>query len=89
MSDEWEYDEYECPKCGAYPTRMMGCPEIGCDDGYIDMHEFDDPMLFDEGDYEMCQTCHGTGWLRWCGKCGYELTLKDIREANGEEQVSS
>jgi hypothetical protein len=78
MSDDWEYDEYECPRCSAYPTRFMRCPELGCDDGYIDMHEFDDPMLFDDGDYEMCQTCKGTGFVRWCGKCGYELTSADL-----------
>lgn len=79
MSDEWEYDEFACPKCGASPTRIMSCPEIGCDDGWIDLYEYDDPMLFDEGDEEMCGTCHGTGRLRWCGECGYELTAKDIR----------
>lgn len=84
MSDEWEYDEYQCPKCGAYPTRFMRCPEIGCDDGLVDMHEYDDPMLFDEGDYERCQSCKGTGWLRWCGKCGYDLTLKDLREQEAQ-----
>ena len=82
--NDWEFDEYQCPKCGAYPTRFKRCDVIGCDDGWIDMHEYDDPMFFDEGDVEMCQECHGTGWLRWCGKCGYDLTLVDMRAQEAE-----
>lgn len=84
MSDDWEYNELECPRCHAYPTRARRCGEIGCDDGWIDMHECDDPMLFDKGDMEMYQECHGTGWLRWCGECGYELPAANIRAQETE-----
>lgn len=31
--DDWEYSEFQCPKCKAYPTRFVHCPQIGCDDG--------------------------------------------------------
>lgn len=82
---DWEYGEFQCPKCNAYPTRFKHCDNIGCDDGYIDMHEFDDPMLFDEGDYERCQECRGMGVIHWCGECGYTLTRKDMRQQEQEE----
>lgn len=75
MSDDWEYDESECPECGHYPTKFMRCSVTGCDDGWIDMHEFDDPMLFDEGDVEMCRECNGTGIVRWCPNCGHDMTM--------------
>lgn len=53
-----------CVKCGG-EVRYRRCSEIGCDDGWIDMHEYDDPIMFDDGDVEMCGECRGTGWITW------------------------
>jgi hypothetical protein len=73
MSDDWEFDDEACPKCGQEPTRARRCEVVGCDDGWIDMHEYDDPLMFDPGETEMCDECHGTGWVRWCPKCGHDM----------------
>lgn len=80
MSDEWEFDfDLPCSKCGHSPTKWMRCTNYACDDGWIDMYEYDDPMLFDEGDMEPCQDCHGTGIVRWCGECGHELPPNEVK----------
>ena len=71
--DDYEFDDESCPKCGHYPTPARRCHVIGCEDGYIDLHEYDDPLFFDEGETEMCRECWGTGWERWCPSCGYDL----------------
>jgi hypothetical protein len=82
--DDYEFDDQECPKCGHQPTHARRCDVIGCDDGWIDMHEYDDPLMFDEGETEMCEECHGTGWQRWCPGCGYDLntTIGGPQEAD-------
>ena len=66
-------DDEACPKCGHSPTHYRRCSQIGCEDGYIDMHEYDDPLWYDEGEEEMCDECHGTGIECWCPSCGYDL----------------
>jgi predicted RNA-binding Zn-ribbon protein involved in translation (DUF1610 family) len=71
--DDYEYDDQECPKCGHQPTHVRQCNVIGCEDGWIDLHEYDDPLMFDDGETEMCEECQGTGWQRWCPECGYDL----------------
>lgn len=83
--DDWEHDEAVCPRCGHEPTLRCDCPNYACDDGLVDMHEFDDPMLFDEGDVEECQECHGYGVLRWCPECGYDLNLDPERLLGAQE----
>lgn len=40
----------------------------GCDDGRIDLHEFDS-TYFDPGDTEECDVCRGAGGWRVCGIC--------------------
>jgi hypothetical protein len=37
------------------------------------MHEYDDPLWYDEGETEICEECHGTGIERWCPKCRLDL----------------
>jgi len=71
--DDYEFDDESCPKCGHSPTHARRCHVIGCEDGYIDLHEYDDPIFFDEGETEMCRECWGTGWEHWCPSCGYDL----------------
>jgi len=73
LDDDIEFDDDSCPKCGHYPTYSRRCHVLGCDDGNIDLHEYDDPLFFDPGETEMCTECWGTGWERWCPKCGYDL----------------
>jgi hypothetical protein len=71
--DEWEHDDEPCPKCGQEPTRARRCSVVGCDDGFIDLHEYDDPINYSPGEREMCDECWGTSWVRWCPKCGYDM----------------
>ncbi len=71
--DDYEYDDEPCPKCGHYPTYARRCHVLGCDDGYIDSYGYDDPLFFNPDETEMCTECWGTGWERWCPKCGCDL----------------
>lgn len=75
---EYEIDPADeaCPHCGSDEIRWRHCEVIGCDDGYIDMHEYDDPLWFDEGETEMCRECRGTGVEQWCPKCGQDPRAK-------------
>jgi hypothetical protein len=83
--DDIEFDDESCPKCGAqcYARR---CSEIGCDDGWIDRYD-EDPLWYSPGEEERCDTCVGTGWERWCPKCGYDLQRKEY--INGEPSNST
>ena len=79
LDDDIEEDyELPCPKCGHLPTRSRDCDAIGCDEGWIDMHEYDDPLFFDPGEYEMCQECHGAGIERWCPACGIGILPSQV-----------
>ena len=75
MFDDEIQDEYDtsCPSCGHSPIRSRRCSAMGCDDGWIDMHEYDAPLWYDEGEEEMCDECSGTGVERWCPNCGLDL----------------
>lgn len=85
MSDDWEYDEAECPKCGHYPTRRVQCWEVGCDDGYIDLSEIDeDQFWYDPGDVEPCDMCNGFGVLRWCPECGHDLNAEEMERTHDQ-----
>lgn len=74
-----DYDE-SCPKCGHSPIHYRDCRVIGCDDGLIDLHEYDDPLWYDEGDTEVCDECNGTGIEKWCPKCGANLSGRTKRK---------
>jgi len=73
MDNDYELDDVACPKCGHSPTHSRRCTQLGCNDGYIDMHEHDDPLWYDEGEEEKCDECNGTGVEKWCPKCGFDL----------------
>ena len=90
--DDYEFDDEACPKCGTYPTHARRCHVIGCEDGYIDLHEYDDPLFFDEGETEICRECWGTGWERWCPKCGYDLQrarLTQLAQDSGDSPAEN
>jgi hypothetical protein len=73
--DDYEIsDDERCPKCNHSPIHWRRCQAIGCDDGWIDMHEYDDPLWYDPGDLEMCEDCQGTGIEKWCPGCGANLS---------------
>lgn len=71
--DDYEIDDTTCPNCGNSSTHSRRCAAIGCDDGWIDGHEYDDPLWYDEGECFMCDECYGTGVERWCPSCGFDL----------------
>jgi len=72
MDNDIELFDDNCPKCGHFTCRRE-CSAIGCDEGYVDMYEYDDPLMFDPGDEEPCHECHGHGYFIWCPGCGYDL----------------
>lgn len=63
-----------CPKCSHSPIHYRNCEQVGCDDGWIDMYEYDDPLLFDPGESEPCSECRATGIEQWCPGCGANLS---------------
>ena len=78
--DDWDCDGYPCPKCGDLETRSRACDEWNCDDGLIDEHE-DDPINFARGEeFSMCQECFGTGIVRWCSKCGCDISSHEHQQ---------
>jgi len=86
MMDDYQddYDE-ECPHCGNPFVRWRHCEQIGCEDGWIDMHEYDDPLWYDEGETEMCPECHGTGIERWCPACGKDVIYSEEEATNANQ----
>jgi hypothetical protein len=86
MSDDYDFDDTACPKCGQCPTHSRHCDVIGCDDGWINQHDYDDPINFGVNDVERCDACNGTGIQRWCPKCGYDLQCGEY--INGKPEVS-
>ena len=84
FDDETEFDEETCPKCGHYPSLARRCSVLGCDDGWINRYD-EDPLWYDEDDEEMCTECWGTGWQRWCPKCGFDLQRPRPARAETEE----
>ncbi len=56
----------ECPQCGA--ERFWVDCWNGCEDGRHSLHD-EDPLFYDEGDWETCDVCQGAaGWLQ-CDAC--------------------
>jgi len=70
MEDLIELSVENCPKCGNQMVWQR-CQVPGCDDGYINMHDYDDPLWYDDGEYEPCNECRGFGSVTWCQKCGH------------------
>jgi len=78
MDDDYIEDDYEspCSKCGHVFTRRSDCTNYCCEDGQIDLYEYDDPINFSPGEYETCPQCGGAGRLHWCPNCGWDFGLR-------------
>lgn len=78
---EVDFDD-TCPACGAQRTHWRYCGH--CEDGYIDLGELD---WQDEGEYQLCLECYGTGIERWCPECGENLQHpKHRKQTTGDAQ---
>jgi hypothetical protein len=87
MADDYDFDyDIDCSRCGHSPTHSRRCTELGCEDGVIDLYEYDDPINFSPGEMGRCETCQGTGIERWCPKCGLDLQDAEIRKAREQEE---
>jgi DnaJ-class molecular chaperone len=73
MSDDWEYSEQDCPKCGSQMTTRT-CNSCG-GDGYVEDDEEDTDVGFGE---ESCSNCDGDGHETWCRECGWDDTFKSF-----------
>lgn len=85
---EIDCDEY-CPRCARSPIHWRRCANYCCEDGYIDLHEFDDPLWFDPGEVETCPDCRGTGIEKWCPMCGADLSGTSDQQAHQADAPSS
>lgn len=83
--DDYDYDDRPCPSCGHEPTHRREYGSIGCEDGWIDMYEFDDPLWYSPGEYEQCRECMGRGFHWWCPECGTDCAaIGALAEARPE-----
>lgn len=90
MDDDYiEDDDEACPNCGNYPTRRRDCNALGCEDGFVDGHEYDDPLWFDEGEGYTCSECNGAGYHHWCSNCGYDFVIKGFINGRDEREKVS
>lgn len=86
MSDEYEFSDLVCPFCGHEPTHVRDCPK--CEEGFIDCYD-EDPLWYDEDEFEVCLDCHGTWVQHWCLECGkYIYFGADETEDEGREGKS-
>lgn len=81
MMDEYELEDTECPACGHSPIHASDCTVLGCEDGWVDRYD-EDPLWYDQDKPERCDECYGTGILRWCPKCGFDLQKPRKGKAN-------
>lgn len=82
---DYEYDERPCPRCQHEPTHSRACSQIGCDDGEIDMYEFDGPLWYSPGETEPCRECRGTGIEWWCPECCWSNALIPVNDYQGKQ----
>ena len=73
LDDDTELYDDPCPKCEGNIVLYRECGAIGCEDGYYDGHEYDDPLWYDPGEMVKCAECNGRGRHIWCRSCGWDL----------------
>lgn len=70
--DHYQIEYIPCPKCDHHLIHSNDCINIACEDGSVDIS--DDDFLSPGSNYETCSECNGTGILRWCPSCGYDIS---------------
>lgn len=70
FSDDWDYSDENCPKCGSQMAET-DCLQIGCEDGWYT----DEDGINGNSEYS-CPDCRGTGCLIWCKECGWDETFQ-------------
>jgi hypothetical protein len=64
MSDDWEYSDDSCPKCGEQMSYRQ-CTQLGC--GWDD----------DDDEWPtVCDNCRGMEYEEWCRSCGWDNVFK-------------
>lgn len=83
MDNDIEFDsETSCTNCTNSYTYLRRCSNIFCVDGYIDVSDDDEFEFTGRNEMELCETCHGNGYERWCPECG-----KDVLVSSTEEEI--
>ena len=85
--EDWEYSDFNCPKCGE-TLRCRDCEDCGGEGTIDDLYE-QDPMWYDEDEWEYCSHCNGKGCFFWCGNEKCDATEKQIRRAIKEQSAQS
>lgn len=83
FNDDIEFAEIECPKCG---NDMVRRDCNSCEDGFHDLYD-EDPLYYDEEDFEKCSECDGHGCHVWCQKCGWDYL--ENRYLNGKSELET
>lgn len=76
MDDDYELTEYSCPKCHELLMRR-DCEYCGGEGIKDDLHE-EDPLWYDEDDWEYCSNCMGEGGFIWCNNDKCDVTSEEI-----------
>lgn len=78
MDNDIEIDlETSCTNCTNSYTYLRRCSNIFCVDGYIDNSDEDDYEFTGRIEMELCETCNGNGYERWCLQCGQDVSISE------------
>lgn len=72
QQEEQDYAESLCPRCKCCEMDWEDCYQCGGEGGrgYDDDLQFEDPLWYQPGDFETCDTCEGAGgWAMCLGNC--------------------
>ena len=83
MEDDYEISDYYCPRCGQNLMRR-DCEECGGEGTIDDLYE-QDPLWYDESDWEHCSNCEGVGAFFWCKNKECKVTRKEIKKAMAKQ----
>lgn len=85
--EDWEFCDFTCPKCGE-TLRTRDCEYCGGEGTIDDLCE-QDPLMYDENDWEYCSNCNGEGAFFWCATVNCDVTDEEIRKAIKEQSEQS
>jgi DnaJ-class molecular chaperone len=81
--EDWEYSHYTCPRCGGQ-LATRDCEDCG-GEGYNDDLYEEDPLWYDENEFEKCSHCKGDGIFFWCPNENCHPTDKEITDSINEQ----